>query len=440
MADELQKSDFNRSLLSMPDMVILDMREPVHMPAGSGKPIVALTPENLYLASKMLPIMSIYIIEDIMEVCDDPEGACLSRISPCLTWRERWEVAVFKLAPEGATIEHVRQDMQNALAGAVAPSLGVDGVEPKRLSKISWTGRLNFLELSVLLRACPLMMNNLDLVGSMVVELKFVEQDGETYSSKLLAEFIGGWLFSAAGSDSITAGKRRLHEPPGTHGYAALVPMTGRKPFERMRIDLETGRYVMHAAVAHYTAAGSYAGGGAFTYPRNMRAPPPGHQWTYSLIDEKYVPIPRVGDAELPRAPQDTPLALQEKVAKSSRPLLSRFLFGFGRDGSESRLKRLRDSPCSGPGVGVVRDSSSGKKPAAPAPPEEPPSDPTVGANAAIGDRFKARDSWGKWIVARVEAVCDEGLERELLVHFLGWNAMWDEWVRVGTGRLKALA
>lgn len=73
------------------------------------------------------------------------------------------------------------------------------------------------------------------------------------------------------------------------------------------------------------------------------------------------------------------------------------------------------------------------------APPEEPATDPTVGEHAAVGDRLKARDPYGKWIVARVEAVCDEGPERELLMHFMGWNPKWDEWVRVGTGRLKML-
>ena len=99
------------------------------------------------------------------------------------------------------------------------------------------------------------MINNLKLISSMVVELKFLEADGESYSSRLLADFIGGWLFSAIGSDSLVAGKRRLHDPPGTHGYVALVPMTGRKPFERMRYEVDTGRYTLHAAAARYTAA-----------------------------------------------------------------------------------------------------------------------------------------------------------------------------------------
>ena len=38
-----------------------------------------------------------------------------------------------------------------------------------------------------------------------------------------------------------------------------------------------------------------------------------------------------------------------------------------------------------------------------------------------------------------VEAVRTERDARELRVHFMGWNSRWDEWVRVGTGRLKAM-
>ena len=125
---------------------------------------------------------------------------------------------------------------------------------PKTLARISWSGHLSLLEFIVLLKACPKVLNNLKFMGSMRVEIKFVEADGETYNSKLLTNFIGGWLFSAIGTDSTAAGKRRLHDPPGTHGYIALVPMTGRRPFERMTYDIETGAYTMHSAAARYTA------------------------------------------------------------------------------------------------------------------------------------------------------------------------------------------
>ena len=33
-----------------------------------------------------------------------------------------------------------------------------------------------------------------------------------------------------------------------------------------------------------------------------------------------------------------------------------------------------------------------------------------------------------------------QGEERELLVHYVGWNRRWDEWVRVGAGRFSQLA
>ena len=145
--------------------------------------------------------------------------------------------------------------MHDSLARAAAPSVGADGVAPKVLSRMSWDGRLSTLEFIVMLKACPELIDKLKLKGSMVIEIKFVEDDGETYNYKLLTKFINGWLFSAVGSDSMAAGKRRLHDPPGTHGYTALVPMTGRKPYERFTYDVQTGEYRVQAATAHYTAA-----------------------------------------------------------------------------------------------------------------------------------------------------------------------------------------
>ena len=495
---ELAKPNCTRSILSQPDMLIVDLRSPASVPAGHREPIAVVTPENLLLASKLLPLTSLYLIDSMMELC---EGAvCVSRISPCLTFRDRWYVAIYKLAPShgGASLEDIRERMHEALATAIAPSSNVDGLVPKTLAKIACPGRLSLLEFIMLLKAQPRLIDNLKLVGSMLVEIKFLEADGETYSRDLLVAFIGGWLFSAVGSDSLAAGKRRLHDPPGTHGYTALVPMTGRRPFERLRYDVDTGRYVLHTAAARYTASvcasvhsnaqgshthirthapsehthkhigtlllirvrhrvdsqGSYVGGGAFPYPPSLGSPPPGSQWTYSLVDEKHVSIPMVNAGELPRAPNDTPLALQEKVARTSKPVLSRFLFGYGRlysDDRESRRARLSAAPVVGPGSmggGGNANSQEGGEPAPAAeegeedeyvePEEELATDPTVGAEAVAGDRLRARDSHGKWYAARVEAVRGGGDARELRVHFMGWHKKWDEWVPVGAGRLKS--
>ena len=256
LAVELSKPNSCRSIMAQPDTLVLDMRSRSRLPNSNFRPIVVVTPENVFLASKLFPLMSIFLIEDVMDAVADCDVAFLSRISPCLTWRERWEVAIYKLSPRtGASLHDIHNGFHSALALAVAPAAGVDGLVPKSLAKCSWSGRLSLNEFFVLLRANPEMLDNLKLVGSMHVEIKFLDEDGETYSSKRLVKFLGGWLFSAIGSDSMVAGKRRLHDPPGTHGYTAIVPMTGRKPFERMRYDVDTGQYTIFAAAARYTAA-----------------------------------------------------------------------------------------------------------------------------------------------------------------------------------------
>ena len=332
----------------------------------------------------------------------------------------------------GAPLHDVQSTLQDAVATAIAPSSGAEGLIPKSLNRIAVTGRLSILELFALLRGCPRMIDNIKLMDSMRVEIKFVEKDGETYNTKLLAEFIGSWLFSAIGSDSAASRKRRLHDPPGTHGYSALVPMTGRKPYERMVYDVDTGGYICHAAAARYTAAGSYAGGGAFPLP--SRSPGEMKQWVYSLISEKHVAIPKVAAGELPRAPQDTPYALQLKVARLCRPTLSCFLYGPGRQWCEGdRRVRLSDT------IPVDLGSAGASSGSEEAEEEPPPTDPTVGSQAVVGERLRAKDSHGKWYTARVEAVCNDNGERWLLIHFMGWNSMFDEWVGVGTGRLKVL-
>ena len=67
-------------------------------------------------------------------------------------------------------------------------------------------------------------------------------------------------------------------------------------------------------------------------------------------------------------------------------------------------------------------------------PPETTPPETT---HWVKGDRMFARDRTGSWYKAKVVDVCSEGEERKLFVHFLGWKSKWDEWIKVGTGRLK---
>ena len=59
-----------------------------------------------------------------------------------------------------------------------------------------------------------------------------------------------------------------------------------------------------------------------------------------------------------------------------------------------------------------------------------------LGVHSVVGDRLEATDSYGVWCNAKVVAVKGEGDERRVKVHYVGWNASFDEWVPVGTGRL----
>ena len=49
-----------------------------------------------------------------------------------------------------------------------------------------------------------------------------------------------------------------------------------------------------------------------------------------------------------------------------------------------------------------------------------------------------ALDVAGTWYEAKVVDERSEGTARELLVHYNGWKARYDEWVGVGSGRLRA--
>ena len=60
------------------------------------------------------------------------------------------------------------------------------------------------------------------------------------------------------------------------------------------------------------------------------------------------------------------------------------------------------------------------------------------GAMAQLGDQLEAQDPHGNWLGASVAGERGHGDERELLVHYNGWNKRHDEWLVVGGGRLQA--
>jgi hypothetical protein len=58
---------------------------------------------------------------------------------------------------------------------------------------------------------------------------------------------------------------------------------------------------------------------------------------------------------------------------------------------------------------------------------------------AEVGDQLVAEDSKGIWADAKVVGVRGgDGAQRELRVHFIGWNARYDEWIPTTDGRLRA--
>ena len=56
-----------------------------------------------------------------------------------------------------------------------------------------------------------------------------------------------------------------------------------------------------------------------------------------------------------------------------------------------------------------------------------------------VGSKVDALDVAGTWYVAKVVDERGHGDARELLVHYNGWKARYDEWVRAGSGRLRAV-
>jgi hypothetical protein len=67
-------------------------------------------------------------------------------------------------------------------------------------------------------------------------------------------------------------------------------------------------------------------------------------------------------------------------------------------------------------------------------------SDLPFGAASAVGEKLQAQDSRsGIWYDAKVVKIDGEGDGCSLKVHYMGWKARFDEWIRVDQGRLRAM-
>ena len=55
-----------------------------------------------------------------------------------------------------------------------------------------------------------------------------------------------------------------------------------------------------------------------------------------------------------------------------------------------------------------------------------------------VSSKVDALDVAGTWYEAKVVDERGQGAARELLVHYNGWKARYDEWVGAGSGRLRA--
>ena len=53
------------------------------------------------------------------------------------------------------------------------------------------------------------------------------------------------------------------------------------------------------------------------------------------------------------------------------------------------------------------------------------------------GSKMDALDATGKWYAAKVVDERGEGDARELLVHYYGWKASFDEWVNANSYKLR---
>ena len=58
-------------------------------------------------------------------------------------------------------------------------------------------------------------------------------------------------------------------------------------------------------------------------------------------------------------------------------------------------------------------------------------------AQLGVGSKLSARDTRELWCPATVVSCRGEGAQRKLLVHYKGWKARWDEWLSLGSGRIR---
>lgn len=59
------------------------------------------------------------------------------------------------------------------------------------------------------------------------------------------------------------------------------------------------------------------------------------------------------------------------------------------------------------------------------------------GVSSNLKDKLMALDCKKKWVEGTVVGIRGDGAARELNIHFRGWSKRWDEWIRVGEGKLK---
>ena len=83
----------------------------------------------------------------------------------------------------------------------------------------------------------------------------------------------------------------------------------------------------------------------------------------------------------------------------------------------------------------VTPDEASGRMPA-----KWPKVAVPRATSLGVGDTVQACDARGNWLPGRISEERGDGKEREVLVHFRGYNQKWDEWLAVGSGKVDKAA
>ena len=83
----------------------------------------------------------------------------------------------------------------------------------------------------------------------------------------------------------------------------------------------------------------------------------------------------------------------------------------------------------------VTPDEASGRMPA-----KWPKVADPRAKSLGVGETVQACDKRGKWLPGRIIGERGDGKEREVLVHFRGYNRKWDEWLAVGSGKVDKAA